>query len=251
MCSDDQQKCFDGYTWKVMRRMQWQSSLNYLSYIPPRPKVPAVCLSPTFLALGARLIVRLDTASEEAFEIDVFNAGTGLIGNEKDRLEQKSSVAVVKQTQTTALAGSPPPRSVPAARAGPTSPSRKQPHLSLAKQRPDKETKSRGGLYGPSNLLPEFWDNPSKVSLTPRALRELGRRNSTRSAPGPTAPASAPNRKASQKATDISPKTKPTSAYDHAPEQHANDKGYVPEDTSIWTAAKRLDPTIWTNSFWS
>lgn len=51
------------------------------TYIPPRPKVLAVCLSPTFLALGARLIVRLHIASEEAFELDVFDAGPGLIGN--------------------------------------------------------------------------------------------------------------------------------------------------------------------------
>ncbi|KAK3338037.1 hypothetical protein B0H65DRAFT_542475 [Neurospora tetraspora] len=55
--------------------------------------------------------------------------------------------------------------------------------------RPYKKIKSRGRLYGPSNFPPEFWDNLSKVPLTRRALRELDRRNSTRPAPGPAAPA--------------------------------------------------------------
>lgn len=31
------------------------------------------------------------------------------------------------------------------------------------------------------NFSPSFWDNLSKVSLTPRALRELDRRNNTHS----------------------------------------------------------------------
>ena len=55
--------------------------------------------------------------------------------------------------------------------------------------RPNNKIKSRGRLHGPSNFPPEFWDNLSKVWLTRRALRELDRRNCTRPAPGPAAPA--------------------------------------------------------------
>ncbi|KAL2255946.1 hypothetical protein VTK26DRAFT_2446 [Humicola hyalothermophila] len=40
-----------------------------------------------------------------------------------------------------------------------------------------------------ANFPPEFWDNLSKVWLTRRTLRELDRRNSTRPALGPAAPA--------------------------------------------------------------
>ncbi|KAH7129629.1 hypothetical protein B0J13DRAFT_452806 [Dactylonectria estremocensis] len=49
---------------------------------------------------------------------------------------------------------------------------------------PAKKAKSTGGR----NFSPAFWDNLSRVWLTPRALRELDRRNNTRPSPGFTAP---------------------------------------------------------------
>ncbi|KAI1271437.1 hypothetical protein F5Y07DRAFT_404413 [Xylaria sp. FL0933] len=52
-------------------------------------------------------------------------------------------------------------------------------------EHPSKKIKSRGHHYS-SNFSPEFWDNLSKVWLTPRALRELDRRNSIRPATEPT-----------------------------------------------------------------
>ena len=45
---------------------------------------------------------------------------------------------------------------------------------------PHTRIKSKGSLHQPSNFPLEVWDNLSKVRLTGRALRELGRRNSTR-----------------------------------------------------------------------
>ncbi|KAI8626605.1 hypothetical protein F5Y19DRAFT_221473 [Xylariaceae sp. FL1651] len=48
-----------------------------------------------------------------------------------------------------------------------------------------KKIKSRG-YHCSSNFSPEFWDNLSKVWLTPRALLELDRRNSIRPATKPT-----------------------------------------------------------------
>ncbi|KAH8757624.1 hypothetical protein F5883DRAFT_631949 [Diaporthe sp. PMI_573] len=131
--------------------------------------------------------------------------------------------------------------------------------------RPNKKIKSRGRLHGPSNFPPEFWDNLSKVWLTRRALRELDRRNSTRPAPGPAAPAvhttdharfarhggpdlrhlrgypepkSAVPAMASSRSTVSSsqqtkattvPKTKTSSAYDDDFEQHMIDNGIYPE----------------------
>ncbi|GAB1311857.1 hypothetical protein MFIFM68171_02067 [Madurella fahalii] len=56
----------------------------------------------------------------------------------------------------------------------------------LSQEHRPKKIKSRGRLRGPSNFPPEFWDNLSKVWLTPRALRELDRRNN---APGAQTPA--------------------------------------------------------------
>lgn len=38
------------------------------------------------------------------------------------------------------------------------------------------------------NFSPEFWDNLSNIWLTPRALRELDRRNNIQSSPEPTPP---------------------------------------------------------------
>ncbi|KAL2176560.1 uncharacterized protein P884DRAFT_260578 [Thermothelomyces heterothallicus CBS 202.75] len=130
---------------------------------------------------------------------------------------------------------------------------------------PNKKIKSRDRLHGSSNFSPEFWDNLSKVWLTPRALRELDRRNSTQG-PEPAMPAvyttdlarfarhggpdlrrlwGYPESKSairtmssrrsialsiqrtkstkSTKATDVSSRTKPSSAYDKNFEQHLND----------------------------
>lgn len=52
---------------------------------------------------------------------------------------------------------------------------------------PSKKIKSRGH-YDSLNFSPEFWDNLSKVWLTPRALRELDRRNNIRLPTKPTTP---------------------------------------------------------------
>ncbi|KAK0613157.1 hypothetical protein B0T17DRAFT_477589, partial [Bombardia bombarda] len=54
---------------------------------------------------------------------------------------------------------------------------------------PSKKLKVEGRTQSSSNFAPEFWDNLSKVWLTPRALRELDRRNDARPAPKPPAPA--------------------------------------------------------------
>ncbi|KAH6839541.1 hypothetical protein B0I37DRAFT_449448 [Chaetomium sp. MPI-CAGE-AT-0009] len=121
-----------------------------------------------------------------------------------------------------------------------------------------KRIKSRGiGLHQPSNFPPEFWDNLSKVPLTRRALRELDRRNGARPAPRPTEPeplvkttdrvrfsrhggpdirhlrgflpqGPEPKRAVHIIASNPS-KTKPTSVYDDAFEQHAIDHGIYPE----------------------
>src|SRR6266699_1795274 len=42
---------------------------------------------------------------------------------------------------------------------------------------PTKKIKSRRGIQSTSNFSPQFWDDLSRVWLTPRALRELDRRN--------------------------------------------------------------------------
>ncbi|KAI1148203.1 hypothetical protein F4825DRAFT_434825 [Nemania diffusa] len=52
-------------------------------------------------------------------------------------------------------------------------------------EHPSKKIKSRRHHYS-SNFSPEFWDNLSKVWLTPRALRQLDWRNSIRLATKPT-----------------------------------------------------------------
>lgn len=69
---------------------------------------------------------------------------------------------------------------VPATNTHPNSvfpePSRPQNDL-LQDQVPLKKSKSSGAAHRPSNFPPEFYDNLSKVWLTPRALRELNRRN--------------------------------------------------------------------------
>ncbi|KAJ9161135.1 Ribonuclease H-like protein [Coniochaeta hoffmannii] len=54
--------------------------------------------------------------------------------------------------------------------------------------RPNKKIKPTGELHH-RNFPPEFWDGLSKVPLTRRVLRELDRRNSAQTAPGPATPA--------------------------------------------------------------
>ncbi|KAK3311472.1 uncharacterized protein B0T15DRAFT_482486 [Chaetomium strumarium] len=114
----------------------------------------------------------------------------------------------------------------------------------LQEHRPNK-IKSRGRLSGPSNFPPEFWDNLSKVWLTPRALRELDRRNSTRPTPELATPAvyttdlarrssafSGSRRTQSTrstKATSLSAKSGKSSAYGHEFETHLTDHGIYPE----------------------
>jgi hypothetical protein len=51
--------------------------------------------------------------------------------------------------------------------------------------RPAKKINSRTES---SNFPPQFWDDLSKVWLTPRALRELDRRNSIKPRPEPKTP---------------------------------------------------------------
>ena len=55
--------------------------------------------------------------------------------------------------------------------------------------RPSKKPRAEGRARNSSNFAPEFWDNLSKVWLTPRALRELDRRNDAQPVPKPPAPA--------------------------------------------------------------
>ncbi|KAK5656498.1 hypothetical protein OQA88_4475 [Cercophora sp. LCS_1] len=55
--------------------------------------------------------------------------------------------------------------------------------------RPGKKIRSEDGLKKSSNFSPEFWDNLSKVLLTPRALRELDRRNNAQPITKPPSPA--------------------------------------------------------------
>ncbi|KAK3363917.1 hypothetical protein B0T25DRAFT_55727 [Lasiosphaeria hispida] len=55
--------------------------------------------------------------------------------------------------------------------------------------RPSKKLRAEGRAQSSSNFAPEFWDNLSKVWLTPRALRELDRRNEARPPPKPPSPA--------------------------------------------------------------
>ncbi|KAM7210664.1 hypothetical protein V8F06_013947 [Rhypophila decipiens] len=54
---------------------------------------------------------------------------------------------------------------------------------------PGKKIRSEGSFKRSSNFSPEFWDNLSKVWLTPRALRELDRRNDAQPTSKPPAPA--------------------------------------------------------------
>ena len=59
-------------------------------------------------------------------------------------------------------------------------------------QPPMKKISSTWNHHSPYNFSPKFWDTLSKVWLTPRALRELDRRNNLQPlAPEPSAPASA------------------------------------------------------------
>ncbi|KAH8906449.1 hypothetical protein BR93DRAFT_969641 [Coniochaeta sp. PMI_546] len=71
-----------------------------------------------------------------------------------------------------------------------TSQLRKRPRADDLSQdrRPSKKTKSTDKPHY-RNFPPEFWDGLSRVPLTRRALRELDRRNSAQTAPGPAAPA--------------------------------------------------------------
>ncbi|KAK4204707.1 hypothetical protein QBC40DRAFT_261336 [Triangularia verruculosa] len=115
--------------------------------------------------------------------------------------------------------------------------------------RPSKKLRAEGRAQSSSNFAPEFWDNLSKVWLTPRALRELDRRNDARPAPKPLAPAvhtadlarftrrggldlrhlrEYPEPR-DAKATTMSPKVKKASAYDKNFEQHLADHDiYLP-----------------------
>jgi hypothetical protein len=62
---------------------------------------------------------------------------------------------------------------------------RSDPDEPSPKHQLNKKTKSK---RSPSNFAPEFWDNLSKVCLTPRALRELDRRQNNQPAPKVTTP---------------------------------------------------------------
>ncbi|KAK5651101.1 hypothetical protein OQA88_13283 [Cercophora sp. LCS_1] len=134
--------------------------------------------------------------------------------------------------------------------------------------RPRKKLRAEGRAQGSSNFAPEFWDNLSKVWLTPRALRELDRRNDARPVPNPPAPAvyttdlgrfarrggpdlrhlrgcpeprddrfktsssrasDSSRRTKSTKATTISSKARRSSAYDDDFEQHLLDYDVYPE----------------------
>ncbi|KEY64855.1 hypothetical protein S7711_10778 [Stachybotrys chartarum IBT 7711] len=134
--------------------------------------------------------------------------------------------------------------------------------------RPSKKIRAGGTAQSPSNFTPEFWDNLSKVWLTPRALRELDRRNDAQPAAKPPAPAlyttdlarfarrggpdlrhlrgcpqprdarlkmssshssNSSRRTKSTKATTISSKARRSSAYDDNFEQHLTDHNiYLP-----------------------
>ncbi|KAK4186402.1 hypothetical protein QBC35DRAFT_270291 [Podospora australis] len=134
--------------------------------------------------------------------------------------------------------------------------------------RPSKKLRVKGRAQSSSNFAPEFWDNLSKVWLTPRALRELDRRNDARPAPKPPTPAvyttdlaqfarrggpdlrhlrgypeprddrlkmsssrasDSSRRTKSTKATTISSKAIRSSAYDDDFEQHLTDRNiYLP-----------------------
>ncbi|KAK4449822.1 hypothetical protein QBC34DRAFT_83452 [Podospora aff. communis PSN243] len=54
---------------------------------------------------------------------------------------------------------------------------------------PSKKLRLKGRAQSSPNFAPEFWDNLSKVWLTPRALREIDRRNDALPPPKPPAPA--------------------------------------------------------------
>ncbi|KAK0631002.1 hypothetical protein B0T17DRAFT_616584 [Bombardia bombarda] len=112
--------------------------------------------------------------------------------------------------------------------------------------RPSKKLRAEGRTQSSSNFAPEFWDNLSKVWLTPRALRELDRRNDARPAPKPPAPAypelrddglnmsssrasDSSRRTKSTTATTISSKVRRSSAYDNDFEQHLVDYDVYPE----------------------
>ncbi|KAK7927824.1 hypothetical protein PG985_004822 [Apiospora marii] len=66
---------------------------------------------------------------------------------------------------------------------------RKRPLADDLSQDSPRRKKIKSERYrDPSNFSPAFWDNLSKVWLTPRALRELDRRNSARTPAKPTTP---------------------------------------------------------------
>ncbi|CAJ2508667.1 Uu.00g136930.m01.CDS01 [Anthostomella pinea] len=134
---------------------------------------------------------------------------------------------------------------------------------------PCKKIKSGRSHHRASNFSPEFWDNLSKVWLTPRALRELDRRNDIRprdrtpteevlssgiarfarrggpdlrhlrGCPEPkhnemsahrSSTSSRPSRNTqTTNATSLSSKTRRSSAYDDAFEQHLHDSGIYME----------------------
>ncbi|KAK4184037.1 hypothetical protein QBC35DRAFT_525769 [Podospora australis] len=101
--------------------------------------------------------------------------------------------------------------------------------------RPGKKIRSEGSSKRSSNFSPEFWDNLSKVWLTPRALRELDRRNDAQPTSKPPAPAvytkylarfarhGGPDLRHLRGATTISRKSGKSSAYGPEFETHLAD----------------------------
>lgn len=115
---------------------------------------------------------------------------------------------------------------------------KKRPNDSLQDQIPWKKSKSSGAVHRPWNFPPEFYDNLSKVWLTPRALQELNRRNESLSLPTRTVdqqciedlPLAA--RKGGPDLRDLqgtaSSKSRRSSAYDANFEQHLIDHDIYP-----------------------
>ena len=61
-----------------------------------------------------------------------------------------------------------------------------------SEERPDKKVRGSedaDNFTQPSNFSPQFWDDLSRVWLTPRALRELDRRNDAAAQPAANPPA--------------------------------------------------------------
>ncbi|KAM3428581.1 hypothetical protein MY4824_008729 [Beauveria thailandica] len=124
---------------------------------------------------------------------------------------------------------------------------------------PAKRAKSTSALQIASNYPPQFWDSLSKVSLTPRALREKDRRSGVqppatvsvasvtpitlarfarrggpdlghlRGYPEPKDTARMSSNRSSTKATTVSSKAKRSSAYNEDFEQHLIDNNIYPE----------------------